>query len=268
MGLQPQRGGPGDVWRRHGGARLVGGSRVRQVTGRQHGRAGGEHVDARTGVGVVGLGVDRVGRAHGEDRRDPCRTVGACAGALVAGSGGVDDAVVHGREHGRVHRVRARTTDAHVGHGRRTGHGVTGDPVDAREDIRPRSGQVATQHADRHDRHALGDAIGHPTDRPGDVGAVPVAVLSGRAPDRVEASGDPASEVGVGRAHARVQDVRGDARAGTGVGIALRERQGCLVDPVKTPRWGGLDVGTTHRGVGLDRRHALVHLQLRKQAGG
>jgi hypothetical protein len=112
---------------------------------------------------------------------------------------------------------------------------IGGDPVDAGNDARHRSAPVAVQHPHGDQRDALGDSIGRPADRAGDVGAMAVAVVRRAAVDHVVPARHTAGEFAVIQADAGVQDVDAHALPGGGIDERSVQRQGALVDPVQPP---------------------------------
>ena len=162
---------------------------------------------------------------------------------------------------GRVERRRGPAAQAHVGH--RRAAGVGRDPVDAGDHAGVEPAPVAVEHADADQADALGDAVARAADRPGDVGAVAVAVLAVAA-EGVEPVRGPAAEVGVADQDPGVDDVGRDV----GRLRRIRERAvgaGALVDPVQAPRGAGLRRQDGDGKVALDELDAGV---VRQRGGG
>jgi hypothetical protein len=136
---------------------------------------------------------------------------------------------------------------------------VVAHPVDAGDHAAPGAGAVAVQHPHRHQVHPLGHAVVGAAHGPGDVRAVPVAVLPVvPVADYVVADAGAAAELPVRGLDAGVEDVHGDAGAGEAVVVGAVQGKVALVHPVQPPA-GGL-----HRPdplVLLHVRHLGVALQ-------
>jgi len=100
------------------------------------------------------------------------------------------------------------------------------------------------------------------------MGAVALAVLGAVAVlDEAVAGSDPTAQLGMGRAHAGVDDVHLHTGAVATVGVGAVHRQAALVDAVEPPGGAGLvDRGTQHP-VGFDGCHLRVGCQRRRLCG-
>jgi hypothetical protein len=85
-----------------------------------------------------------------------------------------------------------------------------------------------------------------------------VAIVGGAAVDGVEPAARAPVELAVRDPHAGVDHVRGHAGAVRRIRVGVVERQRALVDPVQSPRRGGLGRVDRDASVLLDVRDARV----------
>ena len=211
------------------------------------GHTRGEEVDAAAVVGEVGALIVLIGGTDGDRARRGGRRGRARIVVAVTRRDNHDHAVIDDALDGCVDRSGVASTQAHVGDGELAGLVVRGDPVEAGDDIGGVAGATAVEDADGNDVDLGCDAVVGPTDRARHVRAVAVAVLAAIAVvltlvDADEARADATVELLMVGAHARVDDVGGDAGAVrrsrsccSGVHRAV-ERQVALVETVEAPR--------------------------------
>ena len=214
MKREVDRGRTGHVRSRHRRAAQDRRGCIARVPGTRDADAGREDVDARSVVGERSACIRRIRSRH----RDGCRLLGrtgrACVGVGVARRDHHGDAISDRGSNRVVHRLTGAAAQAHAEHG--WSRDVIGDrPVDARNHASGGTRAGAVEHADRHQRHALGDSIGRATNGAGDVRAMTVAVGGVTVVvDLVIARAYATGELRVGHKHAGVDDVGGDTAAG------------------------------------------------------
>ncbi len=200
--------------------------------------------DARTSV--------LLGRTDRQSAGQARRRVVARVRVRVAGGDHVADAVVDRVLDCGVERKACASAEAHVRDGRLPGGVVTGDPVDALDDLGVRAAALAVEHTDGDESYELCDTVGRGTNRATDVRSVPVAVTGRAAVDGIETADGAPAVFDVRQAHARVEDVRLQSGARRAVRVLVVEREVVLVDPVQSPRRWALGSRDRHRAVGLD----------------
>ena len=247
--------------------------------------AGGEQVQTATPVAEAGAGIVLVGGAHGQGLLDPRRRHVAGVLILVPGRRDNDHLGAHCAFHRFIHTAARTAAQAEVGD--RRVDVVLGDPVDAGDYARSGSAAVATQHPNRMQHHALGDAVLPAADGAGHMGAVAIAVLGrvvallaavvagetveNRAEDIAgglavfidagKAFADASAEVLVITADAGVDHVDVHAIA-VGAGIkSLIQRQRRLIDAVQAPGRVALTGHQLDLGILFHEAHPVIGRQ-------
>ena len=252
MKREVDRGRTGHVRSRHRRAAQDRRGCIARVPGTRDADAGREDVDARSVVGERSACIRRIRSRHRDGGWFLSRTGRARIGVGVARRDHHGDAISDRGSNRVVHRLTGAAAQAHAEHG--WSRDVIGDrPVDARNHASGGTRAGAVEHADRHQRHALGDSIGRATNGAGDVRAMTVAVGGVTVVvDLVIARAYATGELRVGHKHAGVDDVGGYTTACARRGEVSVQRQRTLVDAIQAP--GGAPLCAGGNGVGARTR--------------
>ena len=144
---------------------------------------------------------------------------------------------------------------------------MKGNPIDTRDHTGHRTAARAVEYANGNEFHVLRDTICRSAHGTRNVRAVAVAVdRRASAGDLVDPGERATCVFIVGEIDAGVDDIDGDTRAVSEVGVRAAQRKIALIDPIDPPCRPGLNRAQLHDRVLLDLSHIGVGLE--RQHGG